>query len=220
VVLGYTPGRTERIVDELLADGGGAVILASWDEVAVHPLPQQPVGFVRGDLTDDDVLARAAVSRAAAVLVDARDDNEALAMAVVVHHAAPRSHLVVALRDMSRARQLRYIRDDVCCVQWHSPRLITEELQDPGISDVYAELMTHGGGNTYSLCLPTDRTFGHCQLALGRHFQATVLAARTGDQVLVSPPWPTPLRVGTILYYVGRRRITPQQFERALLSPD
>lgn len=187
VVLGYTPGRTERIVDELLADGGRPVALAAWDETPGHPMPESAVEFVRGDLTDEAVLSRAAVPRAAAVLVDARDDNEALAVALVVTHVAPSTHLVVAIREMSRAEHLRYVRTDVCRIQWHSPRLITEELQDPGISEMYAELMTNGGRNTYSIRLPdaASRTFGHCQQVFGRCFRATVLAVRTDAELLV-----------------------------------
>lgn len=219
VVLGYTPGRTERVVDELLAYGGRRVVLCAWDEVGTHPLPDRDLDFVRGELTSDGVLRRAGVHRARSVLVDVRDDNEALAVLVAVDHVAPTAHLVVALRDMDRCRSLRYVNDQVHCVQWHSVRLVTEELQSPGISQVYAELMTHGVGNTYSVPLPDavgEVAFGDCQLALGRRYGATVLAARTAGQLLVSPSWPTPLPAGTVLYYVSRREIAPDELATAL----
>jgi len=215
LLLGYTPGRTERIAEELLAEGQ-EVVLAAWDEVSTHPLPQHAVEFIRGDLADDETLSRAGAARAAAILVDARDDNEALAVTVVADHVAPSVHLVVALRDMNHAQRVRYVRNDVRCVQWHSPRLVTEELQDPGISDVYAELMTHGGENTYSALLPADLTFGRCQQALGERFGATALAVRIGDELLVSPKWTTPLAAGALLYYVCDRRLPEAQLREAL----
>ncbi len=63
VLLGYTPGRTERIVAELLVDNGGSddreLVLCAWDEVGNHPMPGEAVTFVRGDLTDAAVLRRA-----------------------------------------------------------------------------------------------------------------------------------------------------------------
>jgi voltage-gated potassium channel len=57
VVLGYTPGRTERMLDELRADDGRPVVLCAWDDVATHPLPDRDIEFVRGDLTDAEVLS-------------------------------------------------------------------------------------------------------------------------------------------------------------------
>lgn len=59
VLLGYTPGRTEQMVDELTADGSCRIVLCAWDEVQTHPMPEREVTFVRGDLTDDKVLLRA-----------------------------------------------------------------------------------------------------------------------------------------------------------------
>ncbi len=120
VLLGYTPGRTEAMVDELSADGTKVVICA-WDEVATHPMPEKDVEFVRGDLADEKTLRRAGVQQAHSVLVDARDDNEALAVALTADQVITAAHLVVALRDLSRARHVRYVSDKVRCVQWHTP---------------------------------------------------------------------------------------------------
>lgn len=64
VVLGYTPGRTERLIGELLADGERPIVLCAWEDVDAHPMPETPVEFVRGDLTDGPVLRRAGIARA------------------------------------------------------------------------------------------------------------------------------------------------------------
>ncbi|ASU80906.1 ion transporter [Actinopolyspora erythraea] len=223
VMLGYTPGRSERIVDELLADGRHPVVLASWDDVDHHPIPDRGIGFVRGDLMTDDVLRRARLDQAHSVLVDARDDNEALAVAVTVHHVNPALQPVIALRDMSRSEHLRYVDEKIRCVQWHTPQMITEELLDPGITQVYSQLVTHGGGNTYSCQLPAslDRvSYGDCQFALGKRHDATVLAARTDEQLLISPAWSTRLPEGSTLYYICHQRITQDQLVRAVRELD
>lgn len=219
VLLGYTPGRTERIVDQLLADGAHDLVVCGWEDLPTHPMADRQVAFVRGDLTDVDVLERAGVQRAAAVLVDVRDDNEALAVTVAADPVTDGAHVVVTLRDMTRAQHIGYVDERIRCVQWHTPRMVTEELQSPGITEVYAELMTHGGANTYSVCLPRDlgvATFGDCQTALGRHHGATVLAARIDSQLLVNPDWELDLRPGSVLYYVSSSRITAEQVVRAL----
>ena len=212
VILGYTPGRTERIVAELGVEGRVDLVLCAWDEVGEHPMPEQNgVGFVRGDLTAVDVLTRACVERAATVVIDGRNDDETLTIAVAVDHLNPRVHMVAALREMSRCEHLRYVNPTVQCVQWHMPKLLTEEALDPGITQVYTELMSSAGsGNTYSARLPGSfpaRTFGECQMRFGQHFGATLIAVRQGDALLVSPPWETPIEAGAVLYYVADQRI-------------
>jgi voltage-gated potassium channel len=211
VLFGYTAGRTERILAELTAEDSMQVALAAWDDVAQHPLPDQPaVQFVRGDLTHADVMRRAGVHRARTAILDGRDDNETLAIAVAVDHANPGIHMVAALRDLSRREHLSYVNPRVQCVQWHLPFLLTEEALDPGITQVYTDLMSSGGhGNTYSLRLPegAPATFGECQVRFGQGFGATLLAVRDGDELVVSPPWDRPLPPGTTVYYVARVRI-------------
>ncbi|TFV56250.1 ion transporter [Geodermatophilus sp. DF01-2] len=215
VLLGYTPGRTARIVAELTAEDSAQVVLCAWDDVPEDPMPERvDVQFVRGDLTSADVMARACVARARTAVVDVGDDNEALAVALAVTHANRDVHLVVALRDLGRLDTLRYVHPAVQAVQWHMPFLLTEEANDPGIAQVYSDLMTSGGhGNTYSTRLPAGfphRTFGDCQTWFGRTFGATVLALRGGGEPLVvSPAWDTPVPEGATLYYVAGRRIEP-----------
>jgi voltage-gated potassium channel len=212
VLLGYTPGRTERIVGELTAEGRVQIALAAWDDVPENPLPENSaVHFVRGDLAHADVMSRACVGHARTAIIDGRDDNETLAIAVAVDHAKPDIHLVAALRDLGRREHLRYVNPRVQCVQWHMPFLLTEEALDPGITQVYSDLMSSGGhGNTYSVRLPRDfphRTFGDCQMHFGQRFGATLLAVRDGDALVVSPPWSRPLQEGTTIYYVAGERI-------------
>ena len=217
VVLGYAAGRTERMVAELTAEGRLQVVLCAWDDVPEHPMPDQDqVHFVRGDLTRADVMTRACVDRARTALIDGRDDNETLAIAVAVDHAAPDIHMVAALRDLSRREHLSYVNPRVQCAQWHMPFLLTEEAVDPGIAQVYNDLMSSGGhGNTYSATLPSGfahATVGDCQTWLGRGFGATLLAVRDSSGLTVSPPWEAALSPGTIVYYVARSRIDAGQF--------
>ncbi len=220
VVLGYTPGRTERMLAELAAEGRTRIALCAWDDVPQNPVPERrDVAFVRGDLTHVDVMDRAAVARARTVVVDGRDDNETLAIAVAADHANPGVHMVAALRDLGRRESLRYVNPRIACVQWHMPTLITEEACDPGLTEVYSDLMSSGGhGNTYSMHLPAGHrfaTFGDCQVHLGRGFGATVLAVRDSDGLTVSPSWDRPVQAGTTLYYVAGRRIEARELAAA-----
>ncbi|MEY7970804.1 ion channel [Saccharomonospora xinjiangensis] len=222
VLLGYTPGRTERIVAELLADSGGhhgELVLCAFDDVGSNPMAGEPVTFVRGNLTDAAVLRRAGVHRATTVLVDVHDDNQSLAVALAVDHVITKAHVVVTLRDLERSSLLGYVSANIRPVQWHTPRMITEELQSPGISEVYAELMTHGGANTYSVIVPASAgevSVERCRSALGAHHNATLLAARAGEALHVNPEGTTTLPPGSVLYYVGTEPLSETQVERAL----
>jgi len=213
VLLGYTPGRTERIVTELTSEPGTRVVLCAGDDVPEDPLPHLPdVDFVRGDLTHADVMVRACVPRARTAVVDGRDDNETLAIAVAVDHANPAIHLVAAVRDLGRRETLRYVNAGVQVVQWHMPFLLSEEAADPGLTQIYNDLMTSGGhGNTYSTRVPPGSplaTAGDAQTHLGSRFGGTPLAVRPPDgELVVSPPWDRPLPPGTTLYYVARERL-------------
>ncbi|MFD2093450.1 ion channel [Blastococcus deserti] len=216
VLLGYWPGRTERIVAELTAEGRVQVALCAWGDVPENPMPDRPsVHFVRGDLAHEDVMTRACVARARTAVIDGRDDNETLAIAVAVDHANPDIHLVAAVRDLGRRENLRYVNPGVQAVQWHMPFLLSEEASDPGITQVYNDLMSAGGhGNTYSMRVPAGfphATFGDCQTYFGRTFGATLLAVRGADGLVVSPPWETPVPEGTTLYYVAGRRIDAER---------
>lgn len=216
VILGYHAGRTERIVGELTVERDRPLVLGAWDEVTENPMAERVgVQFVRGDLTSRDVMGRACVARATTVIIDARDDNESLAIGLAVDHVRPDLHIVVALRDMARREQLHYVNPEIQCVQWHVPNLVTEEALDPGISQVYADLMSGGtGGNTYSAALPArlaGSTFGECQTVFGRRFGATLIAVRSGGRTTVSPGWETEIGDGTTVYYLGRRRIEPSE---------
>jgi voltage-gated potassium channel Kch len=219
VLIGYRAGRTERIVTQLLADGVTGLVLCAGDEVPAHPMPDRPVEFVRGEPTSAGVLARAAVHRAATVLVDVRDDHEALAVAVTVEHANPAAHVVVTLRDMEKTELVRYVGPRIKCVQWHSPRMVTEELTSPGITEVYAELTTAGGAGTYSVTLPPALgavSAERCRLALGRAFGATLLAVRAAGRLAVNPGWDEEVPTGAVLYYIAPRRLAEADVVTAL----
>lgn len=212
VILGYLAGRTERMVGELSVDGRHRLVLCAWDDFTEDPVPEQPeIQFVRGDLTSVDVMTRACVAQAATVIIDGRDDNETLAIALAVDHANPDLHVVVGLREMSRREQLRYVNPKIQCVQWYMPNLVTEEALDPGITQVYADLMSSGGGgNTYSVQLPeslSGSTFGECQMHFGRRFGATVIAVRSAGRVAVSPRWDAAVEARATLYYLAEQRI-------------
>ncbi|MBG6094031.1 ion channel [Nocardioides luteus] len=221
VLLGYTAGRTERLLTELLSEPEREVVLATWeDQLSEHPLAgEERLHFVRGDLTDLSVLGRTGLAGAHSVLIDARDDNEAVTLTVAAHTSAPSVHTIVALRDLRVQRTIFRIDTTVHCIQWHNTQLIAEELSDPGIAEVYQELATAGGKGTYSLTVPSGgatATVEAWQGALGRGHGATLLAVRTVDGIQVSPSWDLPVSPGARLFYIASDRLDYDEVAGAL----
>lgn len=219
VVLGYAPGRTEGIISRLSAEETYDIVICAWeDQAEEHPMAhREDIHFVRGNLTEDDVLRRAALRHASAVLVDARHDDEALKVTVAANYVSPDVHTVVALQDLAHVRTVSRVTPNAFCVQWHSPELICEELQDPGMSRFYCELMGHGERNTYSIRVPETlpgRTFGEFQQALGRWNAATIVATLIGPDLHISPSWRDEIPIGTVFYYIARRRLRTHDLER------
>ncbi len=221
-ILGYTPGRTERLVATLLEDDPGReIVLCAWDDQATdHPLVgDERVHFVRGDLAEVPVLQRAGLERARSVLVDPHDDNEAVTVTVAVGEAAPGVHTVVALRDLARSRTVSRVSPDAQCVQWHATRMVTEELQDPGIARVYAELAAPGGAGTFSGVVPEaapEATYADWHAGLGSAHAATLLAVQDHKGMHVGTDWSTVIATGSRLYYVAERRLEPQELAAAV----
>lgn len=221
-ILGYQPGRTERLVATMLDDDARReIVLCAWDEqVSTNPLAGEPrVHFVRGDLAGTAVLDRAGLTRSAAVLIDARNDDEAVTLTVAVRALAPAAHIVVGLRDLTRRRTIERVAPDAQCVQWHATRMVTEELQDPGIARVYAELAEPGGASTFSAVIPEDApeaTYGDWHAALGRAHSSTLLAVRNGNAMQVGTDWNASVGPGARLYYLATRRLRTEELAAAL----
>lgn len=222
VILGFTVGRTERLIETMLADDTNRqVVLAAFEDQATeHPMTtEHRVHFLRGDLTDEEVLRSTALASARSVLIDARDDNESVTIAVAVNEVAPEVHTVVGLRDVRRSRTINRVSAQAHCIPWHATQMLAEELQDPGISAMYAELTEPGGVSTYSTVVPGNaqpRTYGDWQSTLGRVHGATLLAVRDSDGVRVSTDWASQVRPGSRLYYIARRRLTDSEITSGL----
>ena len=216
VLLGYWPGRTERIVAELTAEGRFQVALCAWDDVPENPLPEQRrVHFVRGDLTHEDVMTRACVQSARTAVIDGRDDNETLAIAVAVDHANPRDPPgrggprpgpagEPSLRQRGRAG--RAVAHAVPAERGgHRPR------HHPGLQRPHEQRRARQHVLDAGPARFPARHVRRLPDVLRPHVRRDPAGAPRTAGLVVSPPWDTPIPAGTTLYYVARRRIDASQ---------
>lgn len=225
VVIGYAPGRTERLVHDLCAEADNHVVMcATMEQVAEHPMPDEhQVSLARGDLTDGAAMKQASLGTARAAIVDTPDgdDDQAALHALVVNRINPRLHVVVAARDLDRmVRLLGQFGSEFECAEWYDVRMLSEAAKDPGITRFHADLKTSGtGSDTHSLRLPNavaGRMLRDIHSPLKEELNATVCALGSADRFLNNPPLSTPLEPGMTLYYIANRRLAWKDIQAAI----
>lgn len=222
VIIGHHPTRTPRMIAEVQAgrDGDRPLVLMARQRVT---LDDSRVSYIHADsLTDEAELTRAAVVRAARVIVYADDDEETLAAALAVAALNPRAHLVAFFKEQQAATLLgKHTRAE--CVVSPSVELVVRAVQDPGASQVMRALASATESATiYSLRLPDNVTvtFGAAFLHFRNRHGAIVVAALTGDgeTPVLNPAPDFPLPGGAMIYFISDRRLPAQAVDWAALG--
>ncbi|QQL45675.1 potassium channel family protein [Sulfuriroseicoccus oceanibius] len=159
-------GKVLQIVSELRAAPGseGVPVVVISPELDEQPVSfrEREIQFVKGDPTAGDVLQRAAVCDAAGVLVlaanpgDASCDAETFAIASVVkltcNNAESRSRLVLEMVSRSNRELLDGAgADGIVATEGISDQLLVQELCNPGLSDVFDQLISYKFGAEFYL---------------------------------------------------------------------
>lgn len=116
-------------------------------------LLEQNVHFVHGDASRTNVLMKANVSEAKSVLIQAdpnspaESDNRNLKIVLTVESISPTIKTVVECLDPENQVYFKRAHcDATVCISSLAGQMMVQELQDPGVSDIVAELTsnTHG----------------------------------------------------------------------------
>ncbi|MBI1355456.1 MAG: hypothetical protein GC160_14010 [Acidobacteria bacterium] len=218
VILGYCPGETEALVRELLTDRteAGDIVLCATDPEE-NPMPDC-VKYVRGDISSDEVLDRACVSRASRILVHCLDDNETLVVTLAARSVNRTAHIVARIEKEASERHLKRIDPEIECVRSLSIALMVHAVQDRGTTAVIASLLSHGSDDTvFRMELPASAKswqFGPLQRAFKEKLDVTLfaIAGRGGLQDLdVNPTSGKTIDAGSCLFYIAQSRLDSRQ---------
>lgn len=160
VVIIHHPGHDPllRLMDELVQDPAigrdAAFVLVDPDLDELPPaLSSRGVHFVRGDPSRDETLARAGIDRARHAVVlrrpgDARTaDALNVAVALAIEARAPQVNTVVECSEPATVELLRKAGcDRAVCAGRFEALYVTQELLNPGVQDVVADLLSTGDG--------------------------------------------------------------------------
>jgi voltage-gated potassium channel len=232
VVVVHFPGEAKllRLIDELSQDPtiGQA---AHW--VLVDPdleeLPQalalRRVHFVRGDPTRDATLSRARIDDASHALVLVRPpggpqaDAVNVAVTLAIEGRCDTVNTVVECDDPANEELLRKAGcNRIVCVGRYDALYMSQELLNPGVQEVVADLLSTANGQQLYLTAvqaPTGADLAALQQALARVGHVLMGVQRAGVNHL-NPSPEQPLLAGDKAISMGSRRLTAQdlRFDR------
>jgi voltage-gated potassium channel len=227
VILGWSGAQTERMVEHIRGDTGERdreIVLCATGTLE-NPMPDQ-VRYIRAPtLNTPDLLRRAAVARAAYIIVLGENDSETLAAALGAATVNADAHIVVYFEQRSFADLLHAHCPHAECNISLSIELMVRSAQDPGSSRVQRQLLsTLEGPTQFSLTVPKDIgevRYGLLFTALKTQHDVTLFGmAETalGDDLILNAPSDQKIYPGAILYFMAARRIEPSDIDWSALS--
>jgi len=120
--------------------------------------------FVRGDPASDKVLEQANIAEARAIIILAdptdpqNSDNRNLRIALTIDSVFPETYTVVECMKPDNDVFFRRANcDSVVCLASLTGQMLVQELQDPGVGDIVAELTSNRHGKQfYIVDIPED----------------------------------------------------------------
>ena len=215
LICGWNAAEGPNVVRELIADNpqSQVVLIANLDE---HPLLDvSQLSFVKGSATNEEVLKKAGGTRAKVALVFAEDgldpESDAKTVMVTMNLKAinPKIYVCAELVDDAHVDYLKRAGADAIVDPTRiGSNIMVQSLQDPGISDVIAELISNRKGNTfYKMAVPDNlvgKTFAE---AVSELSQAILVGYERDGVSHVNPDRSSQLKSGDYLFLIAAERI-------------
>jgi len=205
IVCGW--GRVGRAVGSYLAGQGAEVVVVDLDAARVA---ETPYPALIGDVTDDDVLRKAGLMRARALVTAINTDAENVYVTLSARELRPDLVIVARARtEESEPKLLRAGATRVVNPQRIGGQRIAAAALQPNVVE-FLDVVMHDGSLEFRLeevaIRPGSRLAGRTlhEAEIGDSTGALVLALRDRDGVFVAnPPMRTPLEVGHVLIAIG-----------------
>jgi voltage-gated potassium channel len=220
LILGWQGQRTQRMVEEILADKGAEhreIVLCTTKEID-NPMPER-AKFVRDKaLSEPDLHRRAGSAGAAVIIVLGHDDNDTLAASLAAASLNPGAHLVAYFEQQSFARLLSAHCPRAEVLVSLNVEMMVRAAQDPGSSRVQYDLLSALEGQTqFSLRVPEGapamRYVRLLTLLKERHGATLIAMARDTlpASLRLNAASDAEVGAGNLLYYIAETRIDPAQ---------
>jgi voltage-gated potassium channel len=205
IVCGW--GRVGRAVASYLAGQGAGVVVVDLDPQRVADVSYPAL---TGDVTDDDVLHKAGIMRAAAVVTAINTDAENVYVTLSARSLRPDLIIIARARnEASEAKLLRAGATRVVNPQRIGGQRIAAAAVQPNVVE-FLDVVMHDGSLEFRLeevpVRAGSRLAGHTlqEANLGERTAALVLALRGHDgKFMTNPPLHTAVDAGHVLIAIG-----------------
>ncbi|WP_018691379.1 potassium channel family protein [Algicola sagamiensis] len=227
LIFGWHNVRTRRIIEHILGDSKREqrrILLCVTDDMT-HPLIDQPsVSFAKLEtFTDQKCLDRIAVTKAARIIIDGRDDDQTFTTALRVSTlVADECHISAHFQDETKVEMLKQHCRNVECTSSKTAEILVRSMQDPGSSLVHEQLLSTLHGHTqFSLVVPEEvpnegLKFSSVFYHLKDRHNMTILAVaknRFGEGIHLNPPGDHLIQHGMTLHYICKERIFSHEID-------
>ncbi len=208
IVCGY--GRVGRHLASTLDRDGAPFVVVDTDDEKLEELEERGYLRVRGDATEEHVLAEAGMARASALVACVNSDADNVLVTLTSKGMRPECVVIARCKADENERKLqRAGADRVISPSTIGGRRIAQILTRPAVADFLDGIA--GGATDYTLEEVTVAAGGELdgmtlrEAGIRERFHCTVLALRHAtDRRLDSHPLPTaPLTVGDVLVVMG-----------------
>jgi len=217
VIFGNRGAETAALIKHLIADrqsAGTEIVLCS-ATTERNPFPEF-IDFVRGELTSEDVMTRACVAQAAKIIIHAGTDYESISIALAVKEINATAAIVVKANDPGKEVDIERVdRQRVVCVKAVDVPLIVREIHNPGITQVFENLLAADGQDLRSVAVPEGQTFpfGPLAHAFREQYGAILIGMRPSGKgvnagAVLNPAFNATVEGGMFLDYISRNPIS------------
>jgi voltage-gated potassium channel len=210
--------KVQAIIEQLTVDPSTAkrpiVIIAQ--DVDMLPFEQKNIHFVRGSPIESDSFIKANIKEAKAAIILASDTEKGVSDAMTAASASLVVELNPQIKTVAECTSVKHFElfrscrcDAIIPTEDIGAKLVVQEVQDPGVAPLLAELLSYvEGSELYSEI--TDLagcSFGDVQIALIRmKAQIIPIALIKGEQKLMNPPPDTIIETNDRLVVISRER--------------
>ena len=215
--------KVERILEELALDSAAGrampVILVDelLDELPAE-LQKRGVHYVRGNPARDETLQRANIDKARHAVVLTRDptdpasDNLNVAIVLAIEGRCRQVNSVVECIDPASEELLRKAGcDRIVCTSRFDAHFLSQELLNPGIQEVLADLLTLSQGQQiYLTAVNSQSSFGIMTERCRSKGHIALGISCPDGKVNLNPPAETIISVGCRLVSMGASRLNAE----------
>lgn len=214
VIIGWNGARTLRLIELLLSktNGSAAEIVLCVEADIENPMPGR-IEFVRVEsIAHAETMQRAALDRAACIIIDNPLDDVTLTTALYCDKVSPNSHKTAYFQDETVGELLRAHCPNIECIPSVAVELLAKSSLDPGSARLHRQLLD----STYGMTQYSVQYRGEASLPVAGLFDrfkhelaATLIGVRrAGEQKIdINPGLDERVVKGDTLYYISAERL-------------